>query len=613
MNNYNSLNYRKDSKFSSREPDVVGNSPNSGGKTRTSWLVSLMIMIACMFMGSSVFAQTTIINPTSAGAFEGASFAADGWTVLNNTTEGASWVSSTGATAGFTGTKCAYITANTATVPPPHTYTNSPTSRVSALYRDVTVPAGETTITLSFKWICVGESGFDRLQVWAVPTSYTPLNGTASMTTTGSAPTGRVQLGAGATGYQSSGSWTTANITVPAAYAGTSFRLVFQWRNDTSGGSNPPIAIDDVSLVSSCSGVVATAATSITATSASANWSTLTGATSYDLQYRVFGGSSWTTLSSLTGTTTSITGLTPNTKYEYQVKANGAVCNIWSSSITFTTLCNAVNTFPWTENFDSMGSIGAGIVPSCMSHTAGTSTWTSSNAASQTYNDPRSTPNYMTIYYGTTTAGYLWTPAMQLTAGVSYDFTFYYVGDGYSGWTGDVVYNTSTSTTGTTALGSSFVTSATTTSTTTYTKVTRTFVPSTSGVYYFAIKVISNATPYYLGVDDLSVSLTPTCVSPTALTSSSLTSNGATIGWTASTTPPANGYDYYVSTSNTAPTGSTTPTGNVGTTTYSAVLTGLTPQTTYYYWVRSNCSGVDQSAWTGPATFATPCAAITPH
>ena len=608
MNNYNSLNYRKFSKFRSQEPEVVGNSPNSRGSMRTSWLVSLMIMFAYMFIGNSVFAQTTIINPTSAGAFEGASFAADGWTVLNNTTEGASWVSSTGATAGFTGTKCAYITANTAAVPPPHTYSNSPTNRVSALYRDVTVPAGETTITLSFKWICVGESGYDRLQVWAVPTTYTPLNGTTGMTTTGSAPTGRVQLGAGATGYQSSSSWTTANITVPAAYAGNSFRLVFQWRNDTSGGSNPPIAIDDVSLVSSCSGAVATAATNITNTSASANWNAFTGATSYDLKYRVVGNSTWTTLSALSGTTTSITGLTANTNYEYQIRANGAVCNTWSSSITFTTLCNPVSTLPWTENFDSMSSIGSGIVPSCWKNVTGTSAWSSYNTSSTTYNAPRSTPNYMVIPYSNTTASGLWSPGFTLTSGTSYDFSFYYNTNGtsssYIGYTGTALVNSSQSATSATTLGT-FITA--TQGTTSYTKYTVSFTPSSTGTYYFGINVSSTSDPWYLGIDDVSVSLTPTCVSPTALTSSSVTNNTATIGWTASTTPPTNGYDYYVSTSSAAPTGSTTPTGNVGTTTYSAVLTGLTANTTYYYWVRSNCSVSDQSTWAGYGTFTTLC------
>ena len=308
---------------------------NSVNRRRTSWLMSLMMMLTFLF-GLNGFAQTTIIDPATAGAFEGATFAADGWSVLNNTSGAASWVKSTGATTGFSGLQCAYITSNTAGVPPPHTYTNSG-SKASALYRDVTIPAGETTISLSFKWICVGESGWDRMQVWAVPTSYTPLNGSVSMTTTGTAPTGRVQLGAGSAGYQSSGSWTTANFTIPAAYAGTTFRLVFQWRNDGSGGSNPPAAIDDVSLTSLCSGPVAITASTITLISADANWNAFSGATSYDVRYRLIGSSTWTTITSIVGTTSPLTGLTGFSSYEYQVKANGPVCGAFSNSVTFYT------------------------------------------------------------------------------------------------------------------------------------------------------------------------------------------------------------------------------------------------------------------------------------
>ena len=69
-------------------------------------------------------------------------------------------------------------------------------------------------------------------------------------------------------------------------------------------------------------------------------------------------------------------------------------------------------------------------------------------------------------------------------------------------------------------------------------------------------------------------------------------------GFTTTCTAPTNGcasYDWYVSTSSTNPTASTTPT--VNTTTNSVTRTGLTPNTTYYVWVRAkNASGT--SAWT---------------
>jgi hypothetical protein len=91
----------------------------------------------------------------------------------------------------------------------------------------------------------------------------------------------------------------------------------------------------------------------------------------------------------------------------------------------------------------------------------------------------------------------------------------------------------------------------------------------------------------------------------TGLTSSALTPDTATISWTASTTAPANGYEYYYSTSSTAPSSTTTPSGSVAAGVITANLVGLTPSTQYYYWVRGNCNGTDKGVWSSSANFTT--------
>ena len=100
------------------------------------------------------------------------------------------------------------------------------------------------------------------------------------------------------------------------------------------------------------------------------------------------------------------------------------------------------------------------------------------------------------------------------------------------------------------------------------------------------------------------------CMQPTALSASNLTTTTADVSWVASTTVPANGYDYYYSTVNTAPTAATTPTGNVASGVI-ANLSGLSAGTQYYAWVRSNCSVSDQSTWAGPLSFSTVCNEVT--
>ncbi|GAB3876954.1 hypothetical protein GCM10028824_35810 [Hymenobacter segetis] len=70
------------------------------------------------------------------------------------------------------------------------------------------------------------------------------------------------------------------------------------------------------------------AASSLTNTSATVSWAAATGAVSYNLQYRVSGATTWTTVNQ-TATSKSLTGLTAGTTYQYQVQT---VCSGSSSA-----------------------------------------------------------------------------------------------------------------------------------------------------------------------------------------------------------------------------------------------------------------------------------------
>jgi len=102
---------------------------------------------------------------------------------------------------------------------------------------------------------------------------------------------------------------------------------------------------------------------------------------------------------------------------------------------------------------------------------------------------------------------------------------------------------------------------------------------------------------YNMYLDNVVIKPTPSCSEPTLLVSSSITSTTSTISWTASSSSPSGGYDYYLSTSSTAPTGSSTPTGSVGSGVVTTNLSGLSSSTLYYYWVRSNCGSSTYSTW----------------
>lgn len=295
--------------------------------------------------------------------------------------------------------------------------------------------------------------------------------------------------------------------------------------------------------------------------------------------------------------TAPLTGLANNTLYYYRAYAtNGANTTYYSPNSTFTSMCGAVS-FPWTENFDS---ITIPAFPSCWTKENGE--WITTNNANTT-NDPnaRSGTQFLRETY-TATNEFVWSPGFELTAGTKYRFSFYWAaGTTATGWTGDVLYNTSPAGTGSTPLGTSFITSGQA-GPTAYQLCSRDFTPSSNGIYYFAIRVNANSTPWYLGFDDFSFGLAPSCEVPTGLTASAPIYNTANASWTAPATGPApSGYEYAITTSATPPSSGTSVTGTSVT-----GVTGLTGNTVYYLHVRTDCSGT-YSAWATSAAFTTPC------
>ncbi len=156
----------------------------------------LPFFIWIVFIGN---AQTTILNSAGAGGFEsGTTFAANGWTEVN-TAQTNQWFCGTAAT-GFTGARGAYIgTASTN-----NSYNISATSVVH-FYRDVTFPAGEPNITLTFKWKGYGESGYDYIRVHLVSTATAITAGTLLFT-------GQVGVD-----YNLSSIWQNASLTIPCS------------------------------------------------------------------------------------------------------------------------------------------------------------------------------------------------------------------------------------------------------------------------------------------------------------------------------------------------------------------------------------------------------------
>jgi hypothetical protein len=86
----------------------------------------------------------------------------------------------------------------------------------------------------------------------------------------------------------------------------------------------------------SCGTPANLAAGSITNTGATLTWGAVSGATSYNVRYKLTSSATWTSTTSST-TSKAITGLTLGSVYEFQVQAVCSVSGSFSSSVNFTT------------------------------------------------------------------------------------------------------------------------------------------------------------------------------------------------------------------------------------------------------------------------------------
>ncbi|WP_313806815.1 T9SS type A sorting domain-containing protein [Flavobacterium sp.] len=177
---------------------------------------------------------------------------------INGTTLGLSKASINGTalavaqTLNFTATSsaisgnAAYISNDNGTS---NSYGGNSGARTVYFYKDVTVPVGQNAITLTFDVKSAPSSG-GGWQVWAAPVSQVVEGANSQIV---SAFTyGGVWSGATMVSFNSNPQVAVTKTTafIPGSFAGTIFRLIFTWTNNTSAGTLPPAAIDNISLTS---------------------------------------------------------------------------------------------------------------------------------------------------------------------------------------------------------------------------------------------------------------------------------------------------------------------------------------------------------------------------
>lgn len=184
--------------------------------------------------------------------------------------------------------------------------------------------------------------------------------GLASSSITASGATVSWSAVSGATSYDlqyktaAASTWTTVNTAATSANltglaSGTTYN--YQVRANCSSGSSAYSAAGSftTSAAATCATPSGLAASAITSSTATVSWTAVSGATSYNLQYKLASSSTWTTFNT-TGTAVNFTSLAAGTSYNAQVQA---VCSsgssAYSSAITFTTSAAACSD-PYESN-----------------------------------------------------------------------------------------------------------------------------------------------------------------------------------------------------------------------------------------------------------------------
>ena len=162
--------------------------------------------------------------------------------------------------------------------------------------------------------------------------------------------------------------WSQATITLSGSVTKIRFKGV------RGNGWSSDMCVDDVLFEEppACPQPTIQTTTGITNASANLGWTPGGTETSWNIEWGATGFTqgNGTTITGISSNPYTLTGLSDASTYDWYVKADCGVLgpSFWEGPNTFTTMCNAVTTYPWTENFTSWP-------PNCFDLTGGTVNW----------------------------------------------------------------------------------------------------------------------------------------------------------------------------------------------------------------------------------------------
>ncbi len=489
----------------------------------------------------------------------------------------------------------------------------------------------EGNFIFQYDWKAKGESSYDLLRVALAPASV-ELEASSAMlpglgSTSGNAlasalPDGWIALDGGSK-LNLVDAWQTYRSDAIAIAEGD-YKVVLIWRNDGSGGSQTPAAVDNFiieKLTCIRPDSLAVVEESITNHSAQIDWSPISGESNWLIQYKKAAEEAWTLVAEDVNVHPfTINGLDASSVYEIRVAAwcdptDSAAVSDHSMPVTVMTECEAISVFPFGENFDSYTGVTSGtLMPICWNQ-INTCTYSSYSYYPTTYksstyaNSGENSLRFYSYYYNSTTTNY--DPQDQYAILPEMDdvntlrlkfsaraYSTSYAADFYIG----VMSNPSDMST--------------------FEPITYIDLESTTyqafdiklNSYqgtgkYIAIKMLASTGSYRgFHIDDILVEKLPACMEPEDVVASNFTATSATISWTNG----AAGQEAWQIAYSCDPEFNVADATPIDIASNPYELTGLEADTLYTVYVRANCGETDGTSLWATTSFRTAKSCQTP-
>lgn len=201
------------------------------------------------------------------------------------------------------------------------------------------------------------------------------------------------------------------------------------------------------------------------------------------------------------GNTYTWSGGSSGTTYDWWVRADcdaggGTGVSNWVGPFTFTT----VSSIPFFDGFETGNTHNTAIAGWIQEAVLGTNVWTANNSLTDYNRSPRTGSWNAFLRYSNTRWMF---KAFELTGGVTYNFSMYARQDGPTAANSDITVSygiapNAASMTNTIVPATGIINGD-------YQEIAGSFMPGSSGTYYIGIRGFMNSTPWYISIDDISI------------------------------------------------------------------------------------------------------------